>query len=164
MASLLIAPRLRYWMPRSNRHFCAFTDVGNHRGCSAHLRNRISYCAYRSLHGSGTPGVLLQPFISHFIFSSGHDKDTPVVCDSGEKPRKTFRIFVLGESAAMGDPDPAYGFSRYLEVMLRERFPSMKFEVINTGSVAINSHVLLPIAKGLANAASGFVHHLLGQQ
>lgn len=51
----------------------------------------------------------------------------------------------------MGDPDPAYGFSRYLEVMLRERFPSMKFEVVNTGSVAINSHVLLPIAKGLAN-------------
>jgi tetratricopeptide (TPR) repeat protein len=50
----------------------------------------------------------------------------------------------------MGDPDPAYGFSRYLEVMLRQRFPSMKFEVVNTGSVAINSHVLLPIAKGLA--------------
>jgi len=68
-----------------------------------------------------------------------------------EKSRGTFRIFVLGESAAMGDPDPAYGFSRYLEVMLRERFLSMKFEVVNTGSVAINSHVLLPIAKGLAN-------------
>ena len=50
----------------------------------------------------------------------------------------------------MGDPDPAFGFSRYLEVMLQERFRSMKFEVVNTGSVAINSHVLLPIAKGLA--------------
>jgi tetratricopeptide (TPR) repeat protein len=34
--------------------------------------------------------------------------------------------------------------------MLRQRYPSMKFEVVNTGSVAINSHVLLPIAKGLA--------------
>src|ERR1700757_3121823 len=63
----------------------------------------------------------------------------------------TYRIFVLGESAAMGDPDSAYGFSRYLEVMLRERIPSMKFEVVNTGSVAINSHVVLPIAKGLAD-------------
>jgi tetratricopeptide (TPR) repeat protein len=51
----------------------------------------------------------------------------------------------------MGDPDPAYAFSRYLEVMLHERFPSMKFEVANTGSVAINSHVLLPIAEELAN-------------
>ena len=67
-----------------------------------------------------------------------------------EKSAGTFRIFVLGESAAMGDPDPAYGFSRYLEVMLRSRYPAMRFEVVNTGSVAINSHVLLPIAEGLA--------------
>jgi tetratricopeptide (TPR) repeat protein len=66
------------------------------------------------------------------------------------KEKNAYRIFVLGESAAMGDPDPAYGFSRYLEVMLRERYPAMNFEVVNTGSVAINSHVLLPIAKGLA--------------
>ena len=50
----------------------------------------------------------------------------------------------------MGDPDPAYAFSRYLDVMLRQHYPSMKFEVVNTGSVAINSHVLLPIAEGLA--------------
>lgn len=66
------------------------------------------------------------------------------------KPSGTFRIFVLGESAAMGDPEPAFGFSRYLEAMLGERYPSMKFEIVNTGSVAINSHVVLPIAKGLA--------------
>jgi hypothetical protein len=72
-----------------------------------------------------------------------------------EKPQGTFRIFVLGESAAMGDPDPAYGFSRYLEVMLRERYPAMNFEVVNTGSVAINSHVLLPIAEGLAIRRTG---------
>lgn len=63
----------------------------------------------------------------------------------------TYRIFVLGESAAMGDPDPAYGFSRYLEVMLRQRYPSMNFEVVNTGSVAINSHVVLRIAEELAD-------------
>jgi len=63
----------------------------------------------------------------------------------------TYRIFVLGESAAMGDPDPAYGFSRYLEVMLRQRYPNMKFEIVNTGSVAINSHVVLRIAEGLAD-------------
>ena len=67
-----------------------------------------------------------------------------------EKPPGTFRIVVLGESAAMGDPEPAFGFSRYLDVMLSERYPSMKFEIVNTGSVAINSHVVLPIAQGLA--------------
>jgi len=67
------------------------------------------------------------------------------------KPENTYRIFVLGESAAMGDPDPAYGFSRYLEVMLRTRFPNIKFEVANTGMVAINSHVIRAIAKDLSN-------------
>ncbi len=85
------------------------------------------------------------------FFPPGMIKTPQAYAIPAEKPRGTFRIFVLGESAAMGDPDPAYGFSRFLEVMLRERFPSTKFEVVNTGSVAINSHVSLLIAKGLAN-------------
>ncbi len=85
------------------------------------------------------------------FFPPGMIKTPQAYAIPAEKPPGTFRIFVLGESAAMGDPDSAYGFSRYLEVMLRERFPAMKFEVANTGSVAINSHVLLPIARGLAD-------------
>jgi hypothetical protein len=84
------------------------------------------------------------------FFPPGMIKTPQAYAIPAEKPLGTFRIFVLGESAAMGDPDPAYAFSRYLDVMLRQRYPSMKFEVVNTGSVAINSHVLLPIAKGLA--------------
>jgi len=84
------------------------------------------------------------------FFPPGMIKTPQAYSIPAEKAKSTFRIFVLGESAAMGDPDPAYGFSRYLEVMLRRRYPSIKFEVVNTGSVAINSHVLLPIAEGLA--------------
>ena len=84
------------------------------------------------------------------FFPPGMIKSPQTYAIPAVKPQGTFRIFVLGESAAMGDPDPAYGFSRYLEVMLRERFPAMKFEVVNTGSVAINSHVVLPIARELA--------------
>jgi tetratricopeptide (TPR) repeat protein len=84
------------------------------------------------------------------FFPPGMIKTPEAYAIPAEKAKGTYRIFVLGESAAMGDPDPAYSFSRYLEVMLRLRFPGMKFEVVNTGSVAINSHVLLPIAKGLA--------------
>ncbi len=68
------------------------------------------------------------------------------------KPPDTLRIFVFGESAAMGDPQPAYGASRYLEVLLRERFPGKKFEVINVAFTAINSHVILPIARECAKA------------
>jgi tetratricopeptide (TPR) repeat protein len=67
-----------------------------------------------------------------------------------EKRPGTFRIFIVGESAAQGVPEPSYGFARYLEVMLRDRFPSMTFEVVNTSISSINSHVLLPIARDLA--------------
>ena len=99
----------------------------------------------------GQPAACYNLFFPAPFFPPGMIKTPQAYAIPTEKPKGTFRIFVLGESAAMGDPDPAYAFSRYLEVMLRERFPSMKFEVVNTGSVAINSHVLLPIARDLAN-------------
>ncbi|MBZ5615077.1 MAG: tetratricopeptide repeat protein [Acidobacteriia bacterium] len=98
----------------------------------------------------GRPASCYNLFFPAPFFPPGMIKTPQAYAIPAEKPFGTFRIFVLGESAAMGDPDPAYGFSRYLEVMLRERFPALKFEVVNTGSVAINSHVLLPIARGLA--------------
>lgn len=66
------------------------------------------------------------------------------------KPPGTFRIFVLGESAAMGDPEPAYGFSRILQVMLEEVFPTQRIEVINVSMSAINSHVVRLIARDCA--------------
>lgn len=72
------------------------------------------------------------------------------------KPPETIRIFILGESAAMGDPQPAYGASRYMEILLRERFPGKKFEVINLGITAINSHVILPIARECARHQGDF--------
>src|SRR5262249_10565833 len=56
------------------------------------------------------------------------------------KPPGTVRIFVFGESAAMGDPEPSYGFARQLERMLQMRHPEKKFEVINVAMTAINSH------------------------
>ena len=67
-----------------------------------------------------------------------------------EKPAHTYRIFVFGESAAMGDPDPTFGAWRYLQVLLRERFPGIDFEVVCVAMTAINSHVVLPIARECA--------------
>ena len=60
------------------------------------------------------------------------------------------RIFVLGSSAAQGVPDPSFSFCRILEVMLRERYPDVKFEVVNAAMTAINSHVALEIARDCA--------------
>jgi tetratricopeptide (TPR) repeat protein len=67
-----------------------------------------------------------------------------------QKPPDVIRVFIFGESAAMGDPQPAYGASRYLEMQLREKFPGKKIEMINLGITAINSHVILPIARECA--------------
>ena len=64
-----------------------------------------------------------------------------------QKDEKTFRIFVQGASAAQGYPAPAFSFAHALQVMLQKQIPDVKFEVVNTGVVAINSHVVLPIAK-----------------
>ena len=99
----------------------------------------------------GQPASCYNLFFTAPFFPPGMIKTPQMYAIPTEKPPGTFRIIVLGESAAMGDPEPAFGFSRYLDVMLSERYPSMKFEIVNTGSVAINSHVVLPIAKGLAN-------------
>jgi tetratricopeptide (TPR) repeat protein len=69
-----------------------------------------------------------------------------------KKPKDTYRIFVLGGSAALGTPEPSYSFSRLLELMLENQYPQVNFEIINTAMTAINSHVALPIAKHCADA------------
>ena len=68
----------------------------------------------------------------------------------GPKEPSTVRIFVLGSSAAYGDPDPAYGFCRQLEVLLNEHATGTSFEVINAAVTAMNSHVARRIAKDCA--------------
>lgn len=68
----------------------------------------------------------------------------------GGPESRVFRIFVFGESAAMGDPDPSFSFSRMLQVLLRARYPGTRFEVFNTAFTAINSHAILPIARDSA--------------
>jgi len=62
----------------------------------------------------------------------------------------TYRIFIIGESAALGDPRPAYGPARYLQALLEERFPNTRFEVICAAVTAINSHAIVSIARECA--------------
>jgi tetratricopeptide (TPR) repeat protein len=51
----------------------------------------------------------------------------------------------------MGDPEPAFGFPRILEVLLRDAMPGKKIEVINVAVTAINSHVIRGIAQDCAD-------------
>jgi len=77
-------------------------------------------------------------------------RSPPPIVMEANKPPEVYRIFVLGESAALGDPRPAYGAARYLQVLLHERYPETRFEVICGAVTAINSHAVLPIARECA--------------
>ncbi len=67
-----------------------------------------------------------------------------------EPARDTVRILLFGESAAMGDPEPAWGPARILERLLEARHPGTDYEVVNLAVTAINSHVILPMAREAA--------------
>lgn len=107
--------------------------------------------ATRPCTDQGRPAHCDNQFFTAPFFPPGMLREARPYVIPARKAPATYRIFILGESAAWGDPDPSYGFGRYLEVMLRERFPRAKFEVINTSITAINSHVLLPMAEDLAH-------------
>ncbi|MBN1411430.1 MAG: tetratricopeptide repeat protein [Spirochaetales bacterium] len=64
-----------------------------------------------------------------------------------KKEVNAFRIFVMGESAARGEPNPSFSFTRILMALLEPRYPEIKFEISNTAIAAVNSHALFPIAE-----------------
>ena len=72
------------------------------------------------------------------------------LCIRPKKAPGAYRIFLFGESAALGDPRPAYGVGRFLETLLVERYPGIEFEVIPVAMTAINSHAVLPMARECA--------------
>ncbi len=73
----------------------------------------------------------------------------PLVIPKVKAP-DTIRVFVFGESAAYGDPQPEFGLCRVLQALLEGRYPEQHFEVVNTAMTAIDSHVILPIARDCA--------------
>jgi len=65
-----------------------------------------------------------------------------------KKTGEAFRIFVLGESTALGFP---YGnilmFSRILQYRLQDAFPGRRIEIVNTSLTAVNTYALLDFAR-----------------
>ena len=56
------------------------------------------------------------------------------------KPETTIRVFLIGESAAKGFPQPRnLAFSNFLQAMLADLLPGKQIEVINMGTVAVAS-------------------------
>ncbi len=67
------------------------------------------------------------------------------------KAPNTVRVFVLGESAAQGIPDPDFGFAAQMRAELRSRYPGVSVEVFNLGITAIDSHVVYRIVRQVAD-------------
>lgn len=62
------------------------------------------------------------------------------------KPARTFRVMLVGGSAAKGFPYPRHlAASSFLEVMLADAMPGVNVEVVNLGTTAIASYPVLDI-------------------
>jgi len=135
-ATTILAPVLLLALAELVLRVCGVgTPTGVTRPCAD--QGRPAYCDNPSF---------AAPFFPEGMFRTPRPYAIPATKQPG-----TYRIFVLGESVAWGDPDPTYGFARYLEVMLRQRYPQTKFEVINTSITALNSHAFLPMVKDLVH-------------
>ncbi|MEM7391694.1 MAG: tetratricopeptide repeat protein, partial [Verrucomicrobiota bacterium] len=98
----------------------------------------------------GQDAVTANPRYTYRFFPKQLVREPDLIRMARKKPDDVYRIFILGGSAARGTPDPRFGFGRLLEVMLEDAYPGRRFEVVNTAMVAINSHVVLRIARECA--------------
>lgn len=100
---------------------------------------------------SSQPGfVETNQFFGRRFFSASIARTPEVERLRRAKDQGTYRIFVLGGSAAMGFPEPAFGVGRVLETLLRQEYEGLRIEVGNAAMTAVNSHVVLPIARECA--------------
>ncbi len=108
--------------------------------------------------GAGYPPEFLQPAaqpgyladnykFAWSFFPRALARSSQPILVTREKSPGTKRVIVFGGSAAMGDPEPDFGFPRVLEALLELRWPDQDFEVINAAVTAVNSHVVRSIAK-----------------
>ena len=95
----------------------------------------------------GEARYLSNPRFTWRFFEPGAARLLPPFSLATRKPPGTCRVFVLGGSAAQGDPEPGFGLARMLEVLLRDQYPGVTFEVVNAAPTAVNSHVVYAMAR-----------------
>ena len=90
----------------------------------------------------------VNPEVTHRFFPS-HLRRRPLAGDfAARKAPETVRLFVLGGSTLVGFPNaPGLDFPRFLGIMLADAFPRRRFEVVNCGITAVNSHCVLDFGR-----------------
>jgi len=96
----------------------------------------------------GQPRLLSNPRFTWLFFDPSVARIPPPFSLAPKKPEGAVRVFVLGSSAAQGDPEPAFGVARQLEVLLRDQYPGVDLEVVNAAVTAVNSHYVYAAARG----------------
>lgn len=95
---------------------------------------------------------------SSWFFANAHFGSTEQQTFLDPKPSNTFRIFLVGESAAQGYPQPRQlSSSAFLQEMLQDAWPDRRVEVINLGTTAVASFPVL----GIMNEALEFQPDLI---
>jgi tetratricopeptide (TPR) repeat protein len=95
----------------------------------------------------GQPCYLSNPRFTWLFFDPAVARVPPPFSLAVRKPPGAVRIFVLGSSAAQGDPEPAFGVARQLEVLLRDQYGDVEIEVVNAAATAVNSHYVYAVAR-----------------
>ena len=111
----------------------------------------VDSCLYRVGVWDGKALATENPMFTRKYFGAGLMRSPWPVAFDVPKPADEYRVFLLGESAAMGDPIPEYGMARILEVLLQEAMPGKRVRVVNAAITAINSHVIREIAGEVAD-------------
>ena len=74
---------------------------------------------YEEINYLGKEFFVLNPYFAKQYFPSSSVGQSAHFMILAEKGKNTYRIFILGGSAAMGDPDPSFSFSVMLHAMLK---------------------------------------------
>jgi lysophospholipase L1-like esterase len=89
------------------------------------------------------------PAVTHRFFPP-HLRRTPARAApfAARKPAATVRVFALGASTLVGFPNPpGSDVVSFLQLMLTDIFPSRRFEIVNCGITAVNSHCFLDFGR-----------------
>lgn len=89
------------------------------------------------------------PFYGYRFFTPALARNPAPILTSRGKAPDTIRVVVLGESAAQGDPLMQFGLPRMLQCVLNGAAATGHVEVINAAMTAINSSVIVDIAREL---------------
>jgi len=86
------------------------------------------------------------------VFSAATGRAPGPVMMAAKKPADTYRIFILANQRRAASPSHPTRPRVTCKRCCKSDFPATHFEVVNLGITAINSHVILPIARDCAKA------------